>query len=312
MSGTPFSCTLVMMQRKQKVLIIVGPTASGKSALAVEMARKYNGEIISADSRQVYKGLDIGTGKITKRDMKSVPHHLLDVASPKNTFTAHDFIGRAQHAIEDISARARLPIVAGGTGFYIDALVGRIALPNASINPALRSRLEKKTTEQLFALLKRRDPRRAKTIEQHHKRRLIRALEIVTALGHVPKNTDLRSPYFDSLWIGLSTPQNKLKEKITVRLFARISRGMVAEAKRLHAGGLSYKRMETLGLEYRSLARFLQRKTARAQMTEEMRRGSFLYAKRQMRYWKRNRSIKWFNPSQTQKMSGLVRAWLKK
>src|SRR3989344_3807584 len=116
------------MQKKQKVLVIVGSTSSGKSALAVELARKYSGEIISADSRQVYKGLDIGTGKITKRGMEGVRHHLLDVADPKKNFTAHGFVVRGRKTIADIASRGKLPIVAGGTGFYIDALVGRITL----------------------------------------------------------------------------------------------------------------------------------------------------------------------------------------
>src|SRR3989344_2993718 len=166
------------MAWKQKVLIIVGPTSSGKSALAVELARRFNGEVISADSRQVYKGLDIGTGKVTKREMRGVRHHLLDVASPKRVFTAHDFAERARAAIEDIASRGKLPVIAGGAGFYIDAFVGRIVLPEAPANAALRARLETKTAARLFALLKKKDPRRAKTIEPRNKRRLIRALEI--------------------------------------------------------------------------------------------------------------------------------------
>src|SRR3989338_4829293 len=133
------------MQTRTKALVIVGPTSSGKSALAVALARKFGGEVISADSRQVYKGLDIGTGKITKREMRRVSHHLLDVASPKKLFTAHDFTGFASQAVAQIVSRNKLPIVTGGTGFFIDALVGRIPLPNVPINLELRDRLEKKT-----------------------------------------------------------------------------------------------------------------------------------------------------------------------
>src|SRR5580693_2616583 len=129
----------------QKVLVIVGPTASGKSALAVALAKKFKGEIISADSRQVYRGLNIGTGKITKREMRGVPHHLLDVVSPKKIFTAHDFVTHARRAISNIAKRGKLPIIAGGTGFYIDALVGRIVLPDVPVDEKLRARLEKKS-----------------------------------------------------------------------------------------------------------------------------------------------------------------------
>ena len=299
------------MQKKQKVLVIVGPTSSGKSALAVGLAKKFDGEVISADSRQVYRGLNIGTGKITKREMKGVPHHLLDVASPKRKFSADDYVRYARTAIEDISKRGKLPIVAGGTGFYIDALVGRIALPNVPPNTKLRAQLEKKSVKQLFALLRKKDPRRAKTIEPHHKRRLIRALEIAYALGSVPM-MEIRSPSFDALWIGIAPPMKILEKKIGLRLSARMKQGMVAEARRLHAGGLAYKRMEELGLEYRSLARFLQGVITREQMVEELNRAIRKYAIRQIRYWKRNKDIRWFSAPRVGSAQRTVRTWLKK
>jgi len=254
---------------KPKVLVILGPTSSGKSALAVELARKFGGEVISADSRQVYRGLDIGTGKITKREMN------------------------------------------GGTGFYIDALVGRIVLPNVPPNKKLRVRLEKKSAAQLYALLKKKDPRRAKAIEPHHKRRLIRALEIAAAFGSVPM-MEIVSPSFDVLWVGITLQSKVLEQKIRARLLARMKRGMVAEAKRLHAGGLSYKRMEELGLEYRSLARLLQGAIARKQMVEELDRATRKYAMRQMRYWKRNKDIRWFETNDDRQITARVHSWLRK
>ncbi len=281
------------MSKKQKILVIIGPTCSGKSALAVALAKKFNGEVISADSRQVYKGLDIGTGKITKWEMKGVRHHLLDVASPRKVFTAHDYAKMARAKIANISQKGKLPIVAGGTGFYIDALLGRIVLPNVPPNPRLRASLEKKTVEQLFALLKKKDHRRAQTIEPHNKRRLIRALEIVSTLGRVPYN-DIVSRY-DTLWIGLTPHMRDLERKIASRLRARMRRGMVAEAKQLHAQGLAYKRMQQLGLEYRSLTRHLQSKITHAQMVDELSRDIRRYAKRQLTYWRRNRSIRWYD-----------------
>ncbi len=308
--------------KRQKVLIIVGPTSSDKSALAVSLAQKFEGEVISADSRQVYRGLDIGTGKITKREMKGVVHHLLDVASPKRTFSAHDYVIHGTRAIEQVMRRRKLPIICGGTGLYIDALTGRTMLPDVPANPRLRAQLGEKSVIELFATLKKRDPRRAKTIEPHHKRRLTRALEIVAALGRVPDNRDFVNPDFDTLWIGLAPPIKELERKITIRLFARLRQGfggqarirggMIEEAKRLHAHGLSYKRMEELGLEYRSLASLLQGEMTRAQMTQELERGIRKYAKRQLRYWKRNKEITWLRPSQRQKVVKLVRNWLKK
>lgn len=299
------------MRGKQKLLIIVGPTSSGKSALAVELARKFNGEVISADSRQVYRGLDIGTGKITKREMQGIPHHLLDVASPKNIFTAHDYVIHTTPTVVDVVWRGKLPIICGGTGFYIDALVGRIALPDVPANPKLRAQLEKKSEVQLFALLKKRDPRRAKTIDPHNKRRLIRALEITLALGRVPMIENV-SQSFDTIWIGIALSQKQLQKKIAVRLSARLKQGMIAEAKRLHSGGLSYKRISELGLEYRSLSRFLQHKINRQELEEELNVEIRRYAKRQLTYWRRNKDIRWFKHTERPAMRKAIRVWLGK
>lgn len=306
------SCTLEPMQKRQKVLVIVGPTASGKSSLAVTLARTFNGEIISADSRQVYKGLDIGAGKITKREMKGVPHHLLDVASPKRTFTAHDFLARAAQSIADISRKDKLPIIAGGTGFYIDALVGRIVLPNVPMNDKLRSRLEKMTAEQLFALLKKRDPRRAKTIDKHNTRRLVRALEIAESMGKSPDTAKLKTQPYDVLWIGVERTKEELGKLIRARMRARMKAGMVEEAVTLHTQGLSYKRMESFGLEYRSLALFLQKRISRKELEEKIVRDSFKYAKRQITYWNRNKEIKWYKPSQLQGILKALRTFVGK
>lgn len=296
---------------KQKILAIVGPTASGKSAFAVRLARHFGGEIISADSRQTYRGLNIGTGKITKREMHGVPHHLLDVASPKHAFTAHDFIRLARKRAVMIYRNGRLPIVCGGTGFYIDALVGRVTIPNVPPNRTLRTRLGKKTAAQLFATLKRLDPKRAKTIDPRNKVRLIRAIEIAQD-DSVPAKKDSRNPVYDVLWIGLDVPKEELERKIGARLRSRIRQGMLSEAKRLHAQGLSYKRMEELGLEYRYLARHLQGKITREEMLAQLERAIVQFAKRQRTYWRRNKDICWLDPRDLRKIESLVRSWLKK
>ena len=297
------------MRPKQKILIIVGPTSSGKSALAVSLARKFGGEVISADSRQVYRGLDIGTGKITKLEMKGVPHHLLDEMSSHRIFTAHDFAEKARAAVSDITARGKLPILAGGTGLYLDVLTGRVTLPNVPVNKKLRARLSKKTPAQLFSLLKKRDPERAKTIDPHNPRRLIRALEVTATLGTVPKPAAYRSLY-NALWIGLDVDLSKLEKKIASRLSTRLKRGMLAEARKLHKEGLSFKRMEALGLEYRALARLLQKKTTRDELEKELFYDIRRFAKRQMTYWKRNKEIQWFKPKEKRRIEARVKKWL--
>lgn len=283
-------------KQRVRILIIVGPTASGKSALAVELARKLNGEVISADSRQVYRGMDIGTGKITKREMKGIPHHLLSIADPKKNFTAHDFVQLGRKAIQDIASRGKLPIIAGGTGFYVDALIGRITLPNVPANKKLRATLERKNPSDIFTLLKKIDPARAKSIDANNPRRLIRAIEIATALGAVPSMN--AKPLYNASWIGMSPDASVLEKKIRTRLKTRIKQGMVAEARRLHSKGLSYKRMESFGLEYRALARLLQGTISKKEFEEELFRDIRRYAKRQMTYWRRDHNIVWLEPSQ--------------
>lgn len=273
--------------------MIVGPTASGKSALAVRLAKKRNGEVISADSRQVYKGLDIGTGKITKREMKGVRHHLFDVASPKRVFTAHDFVRKGRAAIDDIVSRGKLPIVCGGTGFYIDALLGCVSLAETPRNEALRARLASKTAEQLFAMLKKKDPKRAEAMntpsERNNKVRLIRALEVAS------KSKDRKdvAPQYDAEWIGIDWPDEALKARIHKRLMARMKTGMVEEVRRLHADGLSWKRMEELGLEYRYLSRYVRGKLGKEDMLAQLEREIWQYAKRQRTWWRRNKDIRW-------------------
>lgn len=285
----------------QKIIIIVGPTASGKSALAVELARALNGEVISADSRQVYKGLNIGTGKITKREMRGVPHHLLDVASPSRVFTADDFVKKTRAAIADIAARGKLPIVAGGTGFYIDTLVGRLPIAPVPINKKLRAKLEKKSAKQLLALLKRRNAKRAEDIiaknEVNNKHRLVRALEI--SYGKIlPYMVRSILPYM-VVWIGIRPDVKSLKAKMYRRLIERLKKGMIAEATRLRANGLSYKRMESLGLEYRYLSYHLQKKITKEELIDQLSAKIWQYSRNQVIYWKRNKDITWLRPSKT-------------
>lgn len=298
---------------KPKILVIVGQTASGKSALAVKLARKFNGEIISADSRQVYKGLDIGTGKITEEEMKGIPHYLLDVISPKKTFTVADFKKQAQKKIQEISKKGKLPIVCGGTGFYIDSLIYNMEYPEVPPNPKLRKELGEKSLEELYRLLKGKDTERAEMIDSQNPVRLIRALEIVEALGKVPQIKQ-ETPY-DICFIGLERNDNDLKNRINKRIRSRLTQGMIQEAETLYKEGLSWKRMRELGLEYRFLADYSEKIISKKELTEKLEQAIWQYAKRQKTWFKRNKDIVWIDPSERKNISeieNLIKEWVKK
>lgn len=280
---------------KKKVLVIVGQTASGKSALAVRLAKKFGGEIISADSRQVYKGLDIGTGKITKKEMRGVPHHLLNIADPRKQFSASEFKRLAEENLRSIENRKKLGIVVGGTGFYIDALAGKISIPDVPPNKSLRKKLDKFNKEKLFQILNKKDPRRAKNIDRNNKVRLIRALEIIESLGKVPP---VQSRALDKkfIYIGLKIQIEELRKKIKRRVKKMFKDGLLKEIKK---SGLSEKRLRELGFEY-------------YKPTEEsVVKGSIDYAKRQMTWFKRNKKIKWFKPEEYKGIEKYVKMRLK-
>lgn len=293
-----------VIKNKPKIIVILGQTATGKSDLAVKIAKKIGGEIISADSRQVYKGLDLGTGKITRKEMQGIPHYLLNVANAKNKFSVAEYKKLADKKIKEIIALGKIPIICGGTGFYIDAVVKNMIFPEIPPNNKLRKNLEKKSTLELYKMLKKIDTRRAKNIDPKNKVRLIRAIEIAKVLGKVPKlKSDTNSAVAESvsryefIKIGLYLPAEKLKEKINNRLLKRMEVGMMKEMQKLHRQGLSWKRMEELGLEYRYFALYLQKKLTKEKMLEKLSSEIYKYAKRQITWFKRDKEIKWFDAS---------------
>ena len=273
--------------------MILGPTASGKSALAVKLAKKINGEIISADSRQVYKGLNIGSGKITKKEMSGIPHYCLDIVSPKKIFTVADFKKCAEKAIEKIFTKNKIPIIVGGTGLYIQAIVDNIILSEVKPNWKLRKELEKKTTEEMFKMLKKLDPERAKNIDAKNPRRLIRAIEIAKKLGKTPKLKPMSRRDLDIRQIGIKLPDEILKKNIEKRIKKMLKGGLVAETKKLRKSGLSWKRIYELGFEYKYPALFLRRKISKDEMLAKMLVENRQYSKRQMTWFKRDKRIKW-------------------
>ncbi len=328
-----------------KIFVIVGPTSSGKSELAVKFAKRFNGEIISCDSRQIYKGMDLGTGKVMGNWQpfpivrhpeptapgdefiklskvytslnhgsdfnkyfiyKNIPHHLIDVINPKRRYSAALFQRDAKKAIKDIFARGKLPILCGGTAHWIDAVVYNQMIPDVKPNLKLRMKLEKKSADNLYRRLKKLDPVRAKNIDKSNKRRLIRALEIVITTGKpVPTlSTDHYSlPTYNALWLGINPPQKELFAKIKKRLKQRLSLGVVKEVLKLHRQGLSWKKLESFGLEYKFIALYLQKKITYDEMFEQLLLAIQHYSKRQMTWWKGNKNIKWIiKPADGQKL----------
>ncbi len=267
---------------KPPIIVVVGPTASGKSTLAINLARTIGAEIISADSRQVYRGMDLGTGKVTKEEQRQARHHLIDIANPKIEYNVSHFLADAAKAIADIEARGKRVIICGGTTFWIEALMLGLPLPKVVPDPVFREKWSKKDAGELYGYLKRLDPERAKTIDKANKVRLLRSIEIAKALGKVPVIDRSVLPDLSRyIVIGLNPPVDELNRKIRERFMARMKAGMLEETLKLNRGGLSYERLESFGLEYRALVRFLQKTITDAELYAELPYDIIHYAKRQ-------------------------------
>ena len=264
----------------EKILCIAGPTASGKSSRAVEEALRRGSEIISVDSRQVYRGLDIGTEKITKEEMCGVPHHLIDIRDVGETYSAGDFVTDAARLIDEISARRKLPILVGGTHFYFDALL--LGLPaKVGINLELRKELEMLSTEDLYARVRSADARRAMELDPKNRRRLVRAFEIIEALGSVPiRPSFLSGSRYRSKWIIIDPPMEKLRERIDARLASAFDRGLINEVRHVRES-FGDSRINELGLEYRIVGEFLRDERSADSLLPALSAKLWQYARRQ-------------------------------
>ena len=271
-----------------QILCIAGPTASGKSSRAVEEAIARGGEVISVDSRQVYRGLDIGTEKITVAEMRGVPHHLIDIREVKENYSAGDFVTDATRLIEGITKRGRIPILVGGTHFYFDALL--TGLPTGvDANPELREELEKLSTEELYTRVSFADARRAGELDPKNRRRLIRALEIISSLGSVPPRCTLihaiaenkvHAGKYKTEWIVIDPPREELRARIDARLESAIARGLVDEVRRVREA-VGDTRLNELGLEYKIVGEFLRGERTEASLLPTLSAKLWQYARRQ-------------------------------
>lgn len=297
---TYFPATLnlqLIMVTKPKIIAIVGPTASGKTSLSIQIAKHINGEVISADSRQVYTGLDIGTGKITAVEMDGVPHHLLDVVEPTEIYTGAQFVRDATAAIDDITSRDRCPIIAGGTFFYVDLLRSKMQAAPVEPDPDYRETLTNYSNEELLELLQHADPRRANDVDPHNRRRLVRALEIIHTLGTVPKPQPVDSPY-DWLVLGIETDRDTLREKFKLRLQGWLDQGLLAEVASVRET-LSPERFSELGFEYLLTAEYIDQKMDTEEFFERFVQKNWQYAKQQLTWLQKDPDITWVNPKDT-------------
>ncbi|HUY62776.1 MAG TPA: tRNA (adenosine(37)-N6)-dimethylallyltransferase MiaA [Candidatus Paceibacterota bacterium] len=261
-----------------QILCIAGPTASGKSARAVAEALARGGEVISVDSRQVYRCLDIGTEKLPRGETRGVPHHLIDIREPGERYSAGDFVADAKRLIGEIAARGKLPILAGGTHFYFDALLS--GLPDAvPADEALREALAGLSTEELYARVRAADPRRAAELDPKNRRRLIRALEIGAQKGAVPARGRGANPY-DVEWIIIDPPREELRARIDERLKEAFARGLVKEVRQVR-DAVGDERLDELGLEYRVVGECLRGERSEESLLPALSAKLWQYARRQ-------------------------------
>ncbi len=272
-----------------KLIAIVGTNASGKSGLSVRLAAQYGGEVISADSRQVFEGLDLGSGKITPEEMQGVPHHLLDICPPDAFFSMADFQRMAYAAADDILSRGKLPFLAGGTGLYVDSVVDGYALSDVKPDLAYREHLETFSTPELYQMLEAQMP--GSGVDAHNRNRVMRRLEKLHAgdPGH-----SQRQPRYRVLKLGVTWPRDILCKRIDERLDRRMADGMLAEVQTLLDRGVSPAFLRKLGLEYRYLSAYLLGEIqTEAAMLDELSRAIKRFAKRQMTWFRRDPNILW-------------------
>ncbi len=282
-----------MGQEGKKLLVIVGPTASGKSALAVAVAKKLDGEIISADSRQIYRGLEIGSNYPTKTELKAIPHHLVGFVDPKKTFTVAEYQAKARRTIRSIWRRRKLPILVGGTGFYIQAVVDGIVMPEVPPDETLRRKLETRSTGELADILRQKDKKRWETIDRRNPRRLIRAIEIAKALGKVPA-LQLNPMPAEVVMIGIDPEKNILKKAVEKRSRAMIQRNFIREVEALLQDGIKEEKIRELGFEYQIALRYLKGEIkSKRELVDAITKMTLKYVKRQMTWFKRDQRIHW-------------------
>lgn len=290
------------MQNKPKVIVICGPTASGKTGLSIELAKKINGEIVSCDSMQIYKDMTIGTAKPTKEEMQGIPHYLIDFVSPDTRYSVADFKRDAEQAISKIIEKGKVPIVVGGTGLYADTLVYNIKYPEIEIDLEYRKQLEemieKEGLESAYQKAKEIDEEAASKISSNDKKRIMRILEIYHQTGKTKTQLEaesrLEEPPYQYMFYAIGMDREKLYERINLRVDIMIEQGLIEEVEELLK---KYKEFPTAmqGLGYKEVVEYLQGNATREEMIETLKMETRRYAKRQLTWFRKNKEIKWID-----------------
>jgi tRNA dimethylallyltransferase len=281
------------MSSKKHIIIVAGPTASGKSKEAVRLAKERGGEVISVDSRQVYRGLDIGTEKTTREEMDGIPHHLIDIREPSESYSAGDFVQDARKLIDEIISRGNVPILAGGTHFYFDALL--FGLPETPQDTELKKGIELLSTEDLLAEIKEKDPVRYAQLDPANRRRLVRAVEIIRTNGRVPvRRTE--SLEYEPEWVVINPSREELRERIDARLSAALANGLIEEVDRVRAL-VGDERLNELGLEYKTVGEFLRGERTLESLQSALSSKLWQYARRQKAWLRKLEASRKFNES---------------
>lgn len=279
------------------LIVIMGPTASGKSALGIALAQRFNGEIVSADSRQVYRGLDIGTAKVTPEERELVPHHLLDIVEPQEIYSVSQFQREAIAAINAILHRGHLPLLVGGSPHYIQTVVDHFDIPTVAPQLELRAQLEARPLEDLLLQLEQLDPHSAASIDRKNPRRVIRALEVCLVTGKpFSQQRGTSQPLYRCLLLGIQWPREILYQRIDSRIDERLQQGLVAEVQEQLEKGLTHERLDAFGLEYRFVSRWLRGEFAsEAEMVQRLKYASHDFARRQLSWFRRDKRILWLD-----------------
>ena len=288
------------MGEKKKLIVLIGPTAVGKTKLSIEIAKKLNGEIISGDSMQIYKQLDIGTAKIHKEEMEPIPHHLIDIREPTESFSVADFQQEVRKLINEITARGKVPMLVGGTGLYIQSVIYDYQFSESGENEQIRSRLEnlleEKGEEHLHSLLQNVDPKSAEVIHPNNVRRVIRALEVFESTGRTfsSQNENQHNELlYDVAIIGLTMDRERLYERINKRVDIMVDSGLINEVKTLYDGNIrNCQSVQAIG--YKELYDYFEGRTSLEKAIELIKQNSRRYAKRQLTWFRNKMDVSWF------------------